>query len=165
MKRSFKNLPVWTPFARAEVPPLSDAEMLEKIQDITERFPNISADEAKATFADLVNDMIVLNSRYQVNIRIMPDAGMGDICHLSIKRIDKERVGRERYRDFMRIKDELIGPEYEAVEIYPARSDEVDTANQYHLWVMLQRKLPFGWHGARMVDGKSAPGGKQEPFE
>lgn len=160
-----KPKPEWTPFERSSIIPLSPVEREARIDDIVSRFP-ITREEAAQTLDDVKNDTVVLNSRYQVNMRLMRGTPpFGDILHLSIKRLDKERVGVERYRDFQRIKTELVGPEYEAVEIYPAYSDEIDTANQYHLWVMLEFKLPFGWHGQRAVDGTSPLGGKQEPIK
>jgi len=53
------------------------------------------------------------------------------MLHLSIKRLDKHPV--RDWRHFQRIKNELIGEENEAVELYPAQSRLVDTTNQYHL--------------------------------
>lgn len=161
-----KPKPDWTPFERSFIPELDAAEKVRRIADIVARFPSISEAEASKTLDDVRNDIVVLNSRYQVNMRLMRgEAPFGDILHLSIKRLDKERVGVERYRDFQRIKTELVGPEYEAVEIYPAYGDEIDTANQYHLWVFRAGyKLPFGWHGNRAVDGTSPLGGKQTPL-
>lgn len=55
------------------------------------------------------------------------------ITHLSFKRIDREPM--HDWRLFQEIKNMIVGPEYEAVELYPAESRVVDTANQYHLWV------------------------------
>lgn len=44
-----------------------------------------------------------------------------------------------------RIKDELIGPERLAVEVFPPRSELVDQADAYHLWVLPEGfTLPFG---------------------
>ena len=161
-----RNLPAWTPFVQTALIPLTKTERETRIDDIVSRFPQMSRDEASAALDDVNTDTVFVNSRYQVNGRIVvnvPPFGM--IAHLSIKRLDKDRPGANRYRDFMRIKDELTDPKYEAVEIYPARSDEIDTANQYHLWVFVSDfKLPFGWHGQRVVDGNSPIGGKQEPL-
>jgi hypothetical protein len=78
---------------------------------------------------------IYRNSRYQVHIRRLRarDGSLG-LIHLSIKRHDQRP--HVPYRERMRIKDELWGPEYEAVELLPARSREVDLANQLHLWLV-----------------------------
>jgi hypothetical protein len=47
------------------------------------------------------------------------------------------------WRDFQRIKNELVGPECEAVELFPAESRLVDTSNEYHLWVVPDRNYRF----------------------
>jgi hypothetical protein len=64
--------------------------------------------------------------------------------HLSICRTDKQAV--HDWRAFQRIKNELAGPEWEAVEIYPAESRLVDMANQYHLWCF-PFAIGFGFSG------------------
>jgi hypothetical protein len=51
---------------------------------------------------------------------------------LSIKRHDKEAF--HDWRVFQRIKNAILGEEWEGVEIYPAESRLVDTCNQYHLF-------------------------------
>jgi hypothetical protein len=158
------SLPAWTEFRRGSVPPITE----EQITGAMKSFPQLSRDAIEASFDDVLNDTIYVNSRYQVNVRYVNDVPgiLGTIAHLSIKRLDKERIGPERYRDFMRIRDELMGTEREAVELYPARSREVDTANQYHLWVMPPLAvLPFGWHSGRNVVGDSNGGAKQHPFD
>ncbi len=44
-----------------------------------------------------------------------------------------------------RIKDELVGPERLAVEVFPPRAELVDQADAYHLWVLPEGfQLPFG---------------------
>lgn len=161
------NLPAWTTFRPATLEPITPERREALIIDTMRVDKTLDRASATAIVDDLSNDLIYLNSRYQVNCRKYRSRnGFPDIVHLSIKRIDKERVGPERYRDFIRIKNELLGPDFEAVEIYPAFNDEVDTANQYHLWVFFERcfRLPFGWHGQRLVDGTSPVGGKQEPL-
>jgi hypothetical protein len=56
------------------------------------------------------------------------------MVHLSIKRNDRGPV--IDWRDKLRIKNELCGPESEAVELYPSMKRLVDGANQFHLWVI-----------------------------
>lgn len=88
------------------------------------------------------------NSRYCVLIHdVPPQPGRPALWHLLIQRRDGRPVGAERYGDFMRLRDELIGEGHEAAEIYPARSREVDVANVYHLWVVQSEmdEFPFGF--------------------
>lgn len=53
-------------------------------------------------------------------------------AYLSIKRHDRHVV--RDWRHLQQIKNEVMGPESEAVELFPAESRIVDEANQYHLW-------------------------------
>jgi hypothetical protein len=53
---------------------------------------------------------------------------------LSIKRND--RKAECDWRIFMRIKNEIVGPEREAFQLFPCMERVVDTANQYFLFVV-----------------------------
>ena len=78
---------------------------------------------------------VYTNSRYQVTVdRFLDDEGNTGAMWLSFKHHDKRPV--VPWRDKQRIKNELCGPEAEGVELFPAESRLVDTANQYHLWVL-----------------------------
>lgn len=159
-----RPIPAWTPFKLAGLPEVTE----DQITGVMKTFHELTREDVERQLADLRNDTVFLNSRYQVNMRKRRARdGWPDMIHLSIKRIDKDRVGVERYRDFMRIKDQLIGPEFEALEIYPAREREVDTANQYHLWVFSDptTRLPFGFNSGRVVTGESTGGARQHPFD
>jgi len=107
------------------------------------------------------------NSRYHVAAWFDGDRQhpMGEWVHLSIK--DHGRSARHDWRDLQRIKNELVGPEFEAIEIYPAESRLVDTCNQYHLFVFKTWKPPQGFRERLVADGQSsfAPKAEQRPFE
>lgn len=82
--------------------------------------------------------------------------------HLSIRRQDRSTA--RDWRHFQRIKNQLCGPEWEAMELYPKESRLVDTANQYHLWVM--EDIPIGFPGRLVLDDEGLmPGAEQRPFE
>ena len=88
------------------------------------------------------------------------------VTHLSIRRTD--RGACKDWRHFQQIKNELCGSEREAVELYPAESRLVDTANQFHLWVFPEGyRVPIGYNQGRHVSGQSdvIPGAVQRPFE
>lgn len=96
---------------------------------------------------------MLINSRYQVAVYLRGELPpFGHIVHLSIKVHDKQ--AHHDWRDLQRIKNEICGPECDAVEIYPAESKLVDTANQYHLTVFRDYKLPFGFQSRLVGDGK-----------
>ena len=44
------------------------------------------------------------------------------------------------------IKDKVCGPEFDAFEVFPQVENLVDNANMRHLYVLMDRKLPFGLH-------------------
>jgi hypothetical protein len=110
---------------------------------------------------DLKNDTTYVNNKYQVAVRTS-----GEMVHLSIRRLDRQAC--RDWRDFQEIKNQLIGPECEAVELYPAESRLVDGANQYHLWGIKDptKRLPFGFNGDRAVaDTLSIAGSINRPFK
>lgn len=113
-------------------------------------------------------DEVWANNLYTVHVR-----REARFVHLSIHRYDKEPA--RDWRHFQRIKNEIVGPEFEAVELYPAESRMVDQANQYHLWVLLDEtggatQLEIGFHQGRVVAtpeeiAEVSPGARQRPFE
>lgn len=66
------------------------------------------------------------------------------LIHLSIKRFDRRPI--RNWRHFQQIKNEVVGPESEGVELFPAESRLVDNANQYHLWC-IRNPDPAGTYG------------------
>lgn len=110
---------------------------------------------------------VYMNSRYQVNLyKVNGGPIFGDVAWLSIKALDKQ--ARHDWRDMQRIKNEIIGEEYEGIEIFPAESRLVDTANQYHLWVFMHGfRMPFGFNERIVCDAEDGvyAGARQRPFE
>jgi hypothetical protein len=147
-------------------PKLSDSRLREMAQQA-------NMDEAAFKAMMEAHDRVTvsfLNNVYQVDVcKVKTGGAWPDMLHLSIKRRDRSRVGKEKYRDFMRIKDQLVGPEFEATELYPARSREVDGANQYHLWCFMDPtiRLPFGYASNEGVGRSetSIGGSVQAPFD
>ena len=83
---------------------------------------------------------VFVNDIYRVQVRREPP-----IVQLSICRIDGEPC--KDWRHFQQIKNELVGSEFEAVELFPAESRLVDMDNEYHLWVNTETgfRFPFGY--------------------
>jgi len=139
----------------------------EQIKKFMDEY-NMPRKEAKRIYTDLLADDIYKNDVYQVNIRWNSELHVWGkdvkIVHLSIKRIDKAPI--HDWRDLQEIKNELVGPEREAIELYPAEKRRVDTANQYHLWVMPEGQyVPCGWSSRLVMDaGESNDNSVQRPF-
>lgn len=152
----------WTPFARA-TPIMPSHHVIER----GARQFGMSVEDYQAAHERRMNDETWKNSRYQVVIDRDPaglDPSWPRLLHLSIKRIDRAPI--HDWRDLQRIKNELVGLEHEAVELYPAESRVVDTANQYHLWVIAEPGLcfPFGWTERLVMSGTDGQS-RQRPFE
>jgi hypothetical protein len=99
-----------------------------------------------------------------VNVRffVCEEWGGAEMTHLSIKRNDRKPI--HDWRDLQRIKNEICSPEQEAIEIYPMEERLVDTANQYHLWVLPKGCcIPFGYWG-RLVTESEDDGSKQRKW-
>lgn len=108
---------------------------------------------------------IFKNSRYTVMKRdVSVINGYPSLVHLSIRRNDRKPI--LSWRDTQKIKNELVGPECEGVQIFPAESRLVDNANQYHIFVCSDpdMRLPFGYD-ERLVSEGNIGGAVQEPFE
>jgi hypothetical protein len=101
-----------------------------------------------------------VNNRYTVILTRMPplDGNGPEVVHLSIRRNDRKPI--RDWRDMQRIKNELVGPECEGVEVYPAERRLVDTANKYHLWVCADDhyQLPFGFANRLVLSPDQAIG-------
>lgn len=94
------------------------------------------------------------NSLYVVHSAYTPPF-TPDFIHLVIRRHDGAPC--VSWRHFQQIKNELVGTECEAVELFPAESRLVDTANDYHLWVYADpaSRFPIGW--SHRIVGNEAP--------
>jgi len=70
----------------------------------------------------------------------------GDLLHLMVRRHDELPI--RSWAEMQSIKNEIVGAERTAVEVFPAESQLVDSANMYHLWVLPGGfDLPFSLRG------------------
>lgn len=146
-KRKFKQSLVhepWLPFGPSRYPPEHEAMLRD-------------AHGPKKWIGTFRNNL------YQVEMAELETLfGPGTIW-LSIVRTD--RTATHDWRHLQRIKNELCGPEREAIEIYPAESRVVDTNNQYHLFVLPQGcTLPIGYVERDVSDWVGDTAHKQRPF-
>lgn len=127
----------------------------------------ISITEIHRMFMQYVDETmgtVWINDQYQVSVKQFNHPAHGIMTHLSIKNLEKSHLAHD-WRKMMQIKNQLVGEECEAVEIYPPESKLVDNANQYHLWCFNNPMytLGIGWD-ARMVSEGSVGGSVQRPF-
>jgi hypothetical protein len=84
------------------------------------------------------------NSRYWVFWFTTPFPGGHTLVELTIR--NKDQSAKHDWREFQRIKNELLGPEEEAVELYPAESRLTDTKNEFRLWCTQGKRFLIGWN-------------------
>lgn len=85
---------------------------------------------------------MVYNDLYSVQFYLEEVPGYPLITRLLIRRNDGKAGVPWPHRQ--RIKDELAGPERQAVEVFPPADEVVDDANCYHLWVLpADQPVPF----------------------
>jgi hypothetical protein len=101
------------------------------------------------------------NETYFVSAVLKEDNEIGLI---SIRRHDWKPCSD--WRDKQAIKNQILGPEWEAAELYPAESRVQDQGNWYHLQVMPKGKqFPFGFLETRSSDKPAWPNEEQRPLE
>lgn len=95
------------------------------------------------------------NYLFEVTVRIHKEGwplGGGEWVQIGISSKDGEP--RHDWREFQRIKNQLLGDEWEAVELYPAESRLLDPSNYYMLWCA--PKIPIGkFVGRKIMDSKT----------
>lgn len=151
----------WKPLQRASVtgpppPQLVKAAMESYGCGEAEAIAKLEEDVARCTYWR--------NDLYQIEVRPYGD----DFVQLNIRRRDGAPCIRD-WRHFQRIKNELLGPECEAVELYPAESRKVDAANKYHLWgcTIPGWRFPIGMDVRDVQDAQRdmPPGLRQRPLQ
>jgi hypothetical protein len=158
-----------TPFVRSSLD-WKGAPVKERITNIRAQALEMSGEritwaEAKKHYRRICNDEIWVNDKYQVNVdKSIVNKGGIHWIHLSIKTHGK--TAEHDWREFQQIKDELVGPEHEGIELYPAAERVVDTSNQYHIWVLANPddRIPVGWTEGLKTNNESH-GSKQRPRE
>ena len=133
-----------------------------KRKRIEKPWTSFESAEPGPTYTPAPGETIWINSRYQVYLRHIPSTdGTTECVHLSIKRLDRDVI--HDWRDLQRIKNELAGAEWEGIELYPAESRLVDTANQYHLWCF--PRLEIGFDMGRLVSEATFEKSRQRPWD
>lgn len=97
------------------------------------------------------------NSRYSVTIRTVKVTVAGvsqEATYLGIANFDQS--ARHDWRDFQRIKNELLGPEWDAFEVYPAESRKVDPSNYFLLWCFDRQIFDVGMNERRVLPPAAA---------
>lgn len=160
VRRELEALPPWTPFENvtqhlssplARSMGISGPETIIKVQQML----GAAGEDGKVEAFQ--------NSRYFV-LKTKQDGGG---FTLSIRTL--QRDARHDWREFQLIKNELCGPEYEAIEVYPRESRLVDTSNQFYIHVLPEgMQVPVGFDERLIVRPSTldtVAGAVQRPWE
>jgi hypothetical protein len=149
----------WTPLQEAPKFTFGE-ERIEVVKTAMDHY-GISEAEARAWLKEYHD-----KSRYYVNDLYQVQASTeGPFLHLNIRRRDGGMF--KDWRHFQMIKNEIAGPEREAVELYPAESRKVDTSNKWHLWVLPEgQRVQVGWPQRDVLyeENRNVPGLRQRPL-
>ncbi len=161
----------WTPLTRGTIVKRTEAQIAASIMQAKEMRPDMAEAEIRRIIEAATNEgsEVWKNDQYQVHVIPWEPIRINDrdapVIQLSIRRID--RAPCRDWRDFQRIKNQLLGPEIEGIELYPAESRLTDTPNQYHIFCVNDPlfRFPFGYNAGRTVTSKSGAGSVQRPLD
>jgi hypothetical protein len=153
----------WTPLQEISVDDFTPVRP-EIIKESMNHY-GITAEEAKAMLArEHAKGRYFVNDLYQVQLT---PCGPDDSCYqINIRRRDGAAHLRD-WRHFQQIKNEVVGEEREALELYPAESRKVDTSNKWHLWVLPEGvAFGLGWmdRDVQYEESRDVPGMRQRPL-
>lgn len=94
--------------------------------------------EARAEVQWRKNQSVWANGLYQVNVEYLTEGR----AHIIVRRLDKQPV--HNWQHMQQIKTAVLGPECEAVELYPKESQLVDEKHHYHMWAFRSPERSFG---------------------
>ncbi len=156
----------WVPMRPAR--PAKPKEMLARLPDSVSDAVRLSALQHYELVWDRYEKGIEewwINGTYVAILDKKPEGIIGPHWHLSVRREDREPI--RDWRDMQNLKNDIVGPEREAVELYPAESRLVDAANQFHLWILPTGKFAIGWPNRAVGDvvDAAAYGAVQRPVD
>ena len=137
MSRKRKPTPkkVWQPLVK-DPDWYREQKRVEVAEMVRAKFPDITA----AALDQLVAYETWGNDRYTVNVHLI-DSDRDGFVELAVH--NHNRTPHVPWRHLQQIKDEVMGPEREAVQLFPADDRLVDTANEYWLYVYPVGKAPM----------------------
>lgn len=162
----------WTPFQRVKA-------MSNRVTGVSTPVPDdiaLYGNNLYNVLVRVVDDDLqaALKREHWVSVQqefLTPGGEAPRLLWLSISRRDRKTV--LDWRHLQRIKNEIVGEECEAVQLFPAESRLVDTSNQFHLFALESPKarFPFGYTArevatpAELAADPSAVGAVQREWE
>ena len=72
-----------------------------------------------------------VGKKHSVQVSYLEHRTFGQITHLWLRRHDSTPMG---WTEMQRIKNEILGENILAIQVFPPQKNVVDAANVYHLW-------------------------------
>ena len=137
MSRKRKPTPkkVWQPLVRDP-----DWYRDQRLADTTEMVRAQHPDVTDAQVAALMPAETWGNDRYTVNVHYL-DGDRDGFVEVGVH--NHNRTPHVPWRHLQQIKNEVVGPDREAVQLFPAEDRLVDTANEYWIYVYPVGKAPM----------------------
>ena len=137
MSRKRKPTPkkVWQPLVRDP-----DWYRDQRLADTTEMVRAQHPDVTDAQVAALMPAETWGNDRYTVNVHYL-DGDRDGFVEVGVH--NHKRTPHVPWRHLQQIKNEVLGPDREAVQLFPAEDRLVDTANEYWIYVYPVGKAPM----------------------
>jgi hypothetical protein len=149
----------WKPLVK-----LRHDQKIRRIEVVRETMAHYGVDEAEAIAmldAEEAKSEFYINELYQCQTQ--PTGPDGEMIHICIRRRDGAAIFD--WRHMQQIKNELAGPQREAIQLFPAEDRKVDTSNKYHLWVLPEgaRLNAVGWkdRDVQYEERRDVPGMRQ----
>lgn len=120
-RRALKAQGKWLPLRPVTAVPPSPERLRQLIESACRLRPEMARADVEMLVKSIANlGELWANDLYQVHVmRWPPQAPIPHpIVHLSIRRMDRQ--GARDWRHFQAIKNQIVGPECEAIELYPA---------------------------------------------
>lgn len=107
--------------------------------------PTYTKAKAKKYLRQTFNQEVWVNDLYRATVNRKKNKEFGaEMAEIAITRKDKEAI--HDWRHFQQIKNDLVGEDCEAIEIYPNEKRLMDTANTYWLYAFPKDYIiPFGF--------------------
>lgn len=155
-----RNAPPGTVSVTAKGDPLTNM-----IKSVTSEPPSRHVDPTKIKVENRGNPWLDWESEHHYGtLRVYQEGFPITGCKFAVIGIsNKDETARHDWREFQQLKNLLVNPEWEAVELYPAESRLIDPSNRFYLWCVPKGVFVFGLVGRNVLDSKQS-GAPQRPF-
>lgn len=89
-------------------------------------------------------EKFLVSKTVSVQVSFLSHKVYGKIVHLWVRRNDEQPIG---WTQLQRVKNEILGNEVTAIQVFPKKSKLIDQVNMYHLWGFLDYDFEVNENG------------------